>query len=118
VTERVLITGVRGHIRANLTRLLLDAGHPDKVLPHKTNRALDGLDIEVTQEDIRQAELVQRAVQGCDVVFHLAAKTPIPPKAHSSIREIHVEGTRNVAITCQQEGVTRLAHCSSVHALD
>ena len=76
MAKRVLITGANGHIGANLTRLLLEAGHTVKVLQHETNRALDGLDIEVPQGDIPQAELVRRAVKGCYVVFHLAAKIP------------------------------------------
>ena len=76
----VLVTGATGLLGANLVRRLLADGHAVRtlVLPGDPARALVGLDVERVVGDLRDADAVARAVDGCARVFHVAA---LPPKS-------------------------------------
>jgi NAD dependent epimerase/dehydratase len=58
---------------------------------------------------------VREAVDGCEVVFHLAALIGIPYSyvAPESYVQVNVEGTSNVALACRTTGVSRLVHTST-----
>ncbi|MEY2478156.1 MAG: hypothetical protein QOG87_3471 [Actinomycetota bacterium] len=119
--RKVLVTGGEGFIGSHLVEALLDAGAEVRVLSYYNafgNRgwldALD-LDVEVLPGDVRDADRVTQAVQGRDVVFHLAALIGIPYsyEAPESYVQTNVQGTYNVANACRRAGVGRLVHTST-----
>lgn len=114
----VLITGAAGHIGANLVRTLLQRGEHVRVLVRSSTRALEGLDIERLQGDVRDPDAVRRAATGAELVFHLAAQISITGDPQGLVRAVNVEGTRTVAEAALAAGVRRMVHCSSVHAFD
>ena len=113
----VAITGATGHIGANLVRALIDKGTPTRCLVHVNCRAIDGLNIEKVQGDIRDLDSLCRAFEGIDVVYHLAASISLSMADWAQLEEINVRGTRNVVEACRRSGVRRLIHFSSIHAL-
>jgi NAD dependent epimerase/dehydratase len=72
-------------------------------------------DVRVIPGDVRDFGRVREAVEGCEVVFHLAALIGIPYSyvAPESYVQVNVEGTSNVALACRQAGVSRLVHTST-----
>lgn len=68
--------------------------------------------VEVIQGDVASAEAVLRAVQGCEVVFHVAAKAGLWGRA-SDFFNANVLGTDNVIQACQRVGIARLVYTSS-----
>lgn len=77
---KVLITGVAGFIGSNLAKGLLEKGHEVVGLDNLSqgflinmNEFMDHERFAFVQEDIRNENGVDRAMQGCDVVVHLAA---------------------------------------------
>jgi dihydroflavonol-4-reductase len=113
----VAITGASGHIGANLVRALLHNGQPVRCLVHVSCRAIDGLDAERVNGDVRDVESLYRAFQGVDTVYHLAASISLSMADWARIEEINVTGTKNVIAACKRAGVRRLIHFSSIHAL-
>lgn len=113
----VVLTGGTGHIGANLTRALLSAGRRVRLLVHEDTDGLAGLDVETVTGDVRDPDALSRAFEGADVVYHLASKISIEPREDALCQAINVGGTRNVVAACLRQGVRRLVHCSSVHAL-
>ena len=113
----VAVTGATGHIGANLVRALVDKGIPTRCLVHVNCQAIDGLNIERAQGDVRDLDSLCRAFQGIDVVYHLAASISLSMADWSRLEEINVKGTRNVVEACLRSGVRRLIHFSSIHAL-
>jgi UDP-glucose 4-epimerase len=104
---RILVTGGAGFIGANLVRLLLDKGHRVRVLDNFSvgrREYLDGLDLEIVEGDILDAEAVAGAVEGMDGVAHLAAQTGVP----DSLKDPHhdcrtnVIGTLNLLEACRR----------------
>jgi dihydroflavonol-4-reductase len=113
----VAVTGATGHIGANLVRALINEGRSTRCLVHVNCQAVDGLDIERFQGDVRDLESLCRAFQGADVVYHLAASISLSMADWPILEAINVTGTRNVVAACLRTGVRRLVHFSSIHAL-
>jgi nucleoside-diphosphate-sugar epimerase len=132
----VLVTGGAGFIGSHLVDRLLEDGAAVRVLDNlstgslvnlqaaaerhsRAGGALNGSRLEVVIGDVRDRELLRKALREVKYVFHLAA---LPPSAVSitGVGEIHavnVEGTLNVLHGALTEGVWRvvLASCSSVY---
>jgi len=116
----ILITGAGGHIGNVLAKLLYEKGHKDLRF-----LAMEGEDIsyverfakEVVRGDVRDILTVQKAVTGCDYVFHLAGLVKISGVRKKLIYDINVGGTKNVVQACLEKDVKRLLYVSSVHAL-
>ncbi|MBL9099868.1 MAG: NAD-dependent epimerase/dehydratase family protein [Myxococcales bacterium] len=115
---KTLVTGAGGHVGANLVRALLAEGVDVRVLvhPQHNNRGVEGLPVERMEGDLRDAEAVTRAVQGCVRVYHAGAKVSVTsPSARQTreIWEINVLGTRNVMQAALRTGVARVCLTSS-----
>ena len=73
--QRILVTGGTGFLGSALVKRLVKEGHQVRVLDNQLRgkkERLNDLDIEWTEGDIRDADLVKKACQNCDVIFHLA----------------------------------------------
>ncbi|HEV2371536.1 MAG TPA: NAD-dependent epimerase/dehydratase family protein [Streptosporangiaceae bacterium] len=115
---KVLVTGATGHLGANLVRGLLAAGHQVVVLLHSAEAAaVDGLDVERRHGDVRDRDSVRAAVNGCDQVFHCAAKVSILETARREIFETNVLGTRHVLEAARDAGVRRVVVTGSFGAI-
>ncbi len=113
-----LVTGGTGFIGSNVVRALLERGDAVRVLarPDADRRNLAGLAVEIACGDVRDPPSLDRAVFGCDRVFHTAALysfwAPGP-----LFEAINVEGTRNVLAAADRAGVETVVYTSSVAAL-
>ena len=106
--KKVLVTGAGGFIGSHLTEMLLQRGCRVRALVRYNSKNSWGwLDnpecradsnLEIVAGDIRDAYGVMEAMQGCDVVFHLAALIGIPFSYHSpdTYVDTNIRGTLNV----------------------
>jgi dihydroflavonol-4-reductase len=115
-SQLVAVTGASGHLGANLVRALVAAGRRVRVLVHKSSKGIDGLPIEVVRGDVLDQNSLARAFAGVDVVYHLAAKISAGWEPAARVREVNIEGPRNVTQACLAARVRRLVHTSSIHA--
>lgn len=118
MSERVLVTGGDGFLGTHIVRELLGRGHTVRVMsePGREAPGLTGMAVERVEGDLRQARAVVEAVQGCAHVVHAAASTAIWPSKSELLRQINVDGTRNVVSACLSEGVERLVHVGSANS--
>jgi len=116
---RALITGATGFIGANLVRTLIQKGVRVRALvrPHSNRKNLEGLDVEIAVGDVRDRDSIERAMEGCGLVFHAAALYSFWVRPRRLIYEINVEGTRNVLDVALKAGVERMVYTSSIAAL-
>jgi nucleoside-diphosphate-sugar epimerase len=116
--SKVLVSGATGHLGANLVRALLADGQEVVALLHSADTAaVDGLDVECRQGDVRDREAMRKAASGCDRVFHCAAKVSITETARREIYETNVLGTRHVLDAARNEGVRRVVVTGSLGAI-
>jgi dihydroflavonol-4-reductase len=114
--DRVLVTGADGFIGSAVTRALLARGaHLVALLqPGVAHTNLDGLDVEPVEADLRDAPAVARAVDGCRMVFHVAAIYRFWTRNESDFYQVNVGGTLNVMQAARAAGVDRVVYTSTV----
>jgi nucleoside-diphosphate-sugar epimerase len=115
-----LITGGAGFIGSNMVRFLLSKGQKVRVLDNFANGKRENLtevqsDIELIEGDIRDVSVVKRAVEGADVVYHLAALGSVPRsiKDPATTHDVNINGTFNVLMACKDAKTRRIVFASS-----
>jgi NAD dependent epimerase/dehydratase len=123
--ERVLITGAGGFIGSHLTETLVKKGAKVRALVHYNSLHrygwLEALPPEMEKEvdiqlgDVRDMSGMAKIMEGCTVVFHLAALIGIPYSyiAPSSYVETNIGGALNMLEGALRCGVERLIHTST-----
>jgi len=120
---RVLVTGGAGFIGSNLAEALLAQGHEVRILDnfatgHRRNIESFLDRIELVEGDLQSYERAQTAVQGVDVVFHLAALPSVPRSVQDPLttNAVAVTGTLNVLLSARDAGVRRVVYAASSSA--
>ncbi|WP_047808717.1 SDR family NAD(P)-dependent oxidoreductase [Desulfosporosinus acididurans] len=123
--KKVLITGAGGFIGSHLTEALVKAGASVRVFIRYNSRNgrgnLEDLEqreleeIEIIAGDLRDADVIERSVKGCNAVFHLGALVGIPYsyKNPREVIETNILGTFNILTAARDHGVERIVHTST-----
>jgi len=116
---KALVTGATGFIGSHVVRALLERGYTPRALvrPGSDKSNLGGLEVELAEGDVRDRASVKRAMEGCQLVFHVAALYSFWVRPRRLIYEINVTGTRNVLQAALEQRVEKVVHTSSVAAL-
>ena len=113
---RALVTGASGFVGAALARTLLAAGWQVRVLVRagSDRRNLRTLAVHSAVGDLTDAASLERAVEGCDAVFHAAADYRLWVPDPQTMYRANVDGTRNLLEAAARAGVKRIVYTSSV----
>ncbi len=119
----VLVTGAGGFIGSHLVESLLEAGAKVRGLVHYNALGSTGWleqsekrsELEIMAGDVCDRESVRSAVDGCEVIFHLAALIGIPYSygAPASYVRTNIEGTLNILQAAREQSVERVVHTST-----
>ncbi|MBI3320932.1 MAG: SDR family NAD(P)-dependent oxidoreductase [Candidatus Omnitrophica bacterium] len=122
-SKRVLVTGAGGFIGSHLTERLVTLGaNPRAFVRYQSNGSWGWLDtisckdeLEVIAGDIRDRDSVAQAMDGMEIVVHLAALIAIPYSYQTpeSYLETNIGGTLNVLRCARASGVERIVHTST-----
>ena len=114
---KVLVTGATGFTGGHLARHLASTGCSVAALvrPASLARAVDlrNAGVEVRAGDLTDFASVQRAVEGCETVYHIAATYREAGQGDAAYVRVNVDGTRHVLEAALAAGVTRVVHCST-----
>ena len=118
---KVFITGATGFIGARFAMKLAIAGHDVVAIgrietPPEAERsnALAQHGVRVQQIPISNQRELIRAVNGCQVAYHLAAAQHEANVPDQHFWDINVEGTRNVLQACVASQVAHVVHGSTI----
>ncbi len=121
--RRALVTGGAGFIGSHLVDGLLAASWEVRVIDdfssgREENLAHARAEVELLKGDIRDAELLARAVEGVEVVFHEAAVPSVPRSVAEPLRtnDVNVNGTLRLLEEARQAGVRRVVFAASSSA--
>lgn len=116
---KTLVTGGAGFIGSNLVKLLLEEGHDVTVLDNLLSGQRANLEpfpqARFVEGDIRDESVVDEAVNGVDVLFHLAASVGNKRSIEHPLldSEINVMGTLRLLEAARRHGVRKFVFSSS-----
>lgn len=111
----VLVTGAAGFIGAHCVRDLVARGCRVRAMDvHEPppDIAASGVDFRV--QDLRDTAALNLAVQGVEVVFHLASVHLAVGAPYEEFESVNVKAAEELVRACKEAGVRRLVHVSSV----
>ena len=112
------MTGATGFTGGHLAQHLVDRGDEVRALVRPKSRArFDASPLAQRvipfEGDLIDAASLHGAVNGVDVVYHIAATYREAGQPDSAYREINVEGTRHLLQAAKAAGIRRFVHCST-----
>ncbi len=109
---KALVTGGGGFLGKAIVEQLLDEGREVRSFSRGDYPELREMGVETMRGDIADARAVAKAVEGCDVVYHVAAKAGVWGPFEEYYRP-NVMGTENVIDACRIHDVSKLVYTSS-----
>jgi len=111
-----LVTGAAGFLGSHVARQLVARGEAVRVLirASSSNRAISDLSLEYVTGDLRDAASLERAMNGVQRVFHVAADYRLWAKHPQDIYDSNVGGTKNLLEAAKRAGVGQLIYTSTV----
>jgi dihydroflavonol-4-reductase len=113
---RALVTGASGFVGSAVARALLRQGWQVRVLVRKDSdrRNLQQLAVEIVTGDLADSASLERALAGCEALFHVAADYRLAALEPTQLYRTNVEGTRNILQAARLAGTARIVYTSSV----
>jgi NAD+-dependent farnesol dehydrogenase len=112
------ITGSTGFIGMELTRHLIAEGHSVNLLVRDPQKAINHPSVRLFQGDLEDAAIIEKAMEDCTHVFHLAAYAKAFADDPDIFTRVNVEGTRNILEAALRLKVQRVVFTSTAGTFD
>lgn len=113
---KAFVTGATGFLGSHVARFLADQGADLRLLvrPSSNLKNLEGIRAETATGDLRDSSSLEKAISGCDTVFHVAADYRLWVRDPNEMYRSNVGGTRSLLEAARKNGVRRVVYTSSV----
>ena len=111
----VFITGSTGFIGVHLVNRLAESGQTIHALyrSEEKKKMLKHPNIKLFNGDIMDINSLEKAMEGCKYVYHVAAFTKIWSKNENTVYELNVNGTKNVLDAALKLGIKKVIFTST-----
>ena len=115
---KAFVTGASGFLGTNLIHLLLNQGFEVRSMVRSSSHIshIKTLPVELAYTDLNSPHLAFH-LEGCDVLFHVAAQYSLWQSDVDLLQQSNVVGTRNLLAAAKQAGIQRTIYTSSVAAI-
>jgi dihydroflavonol-4-reductase len=113
---KAFVTGATGFVGSHVARVLAEQGADLRLLVRSGSdpRNIQTLNADRVVGDLRDPLSIERAMSGCDVVFHVAADYRLWVRDPEEMYRANVEGTRSLLEAARKNKVRRVVYTSSV----
>jgi dihydroflavonol-4-reductase len=113
---QAFVTGATGFLGSHVARVLCEQGAKLRLLVRATSnlKNLQELPAETVTGDLRDPVSLEKAMAGCDTVFHVAADYRLWVRDPQEMYRSNVDGTRSLLQAARKNNVRRLVYTSSV----
>ena len=113
---KAFVTGATGFLGSHVARVLSDQGADLRLLVRSGSnlKNLNGMKAETATGDLRDVPSLERAMSGCDTVFHVAADYRLWVRDPNEMYRTNVAGTRGMLEAARKLGIHRMVYTSSV----
>jgi dihydroflavonol-4-reductase len=113
---KAFVTGATGFLGSHVARVLAEQGGDLRLLVRSTSnlKNLEGLKAETATGDLRDPASIEKAMAGCEVVFHVAADYRLWVRDPAEMYRSNVEGTRSILEAARKNAVRCVVYTSSV----
>lgn len=113
---RAFVSGATGFVGSAVVRALLRRGVEVRALARRSSdlRNLVGLDVAVVHGDLLEEDGLTLALQGCGVLYHVAAYYSTSEADAQRMYEVNVRGTKAIMRAALTAGVRRVVHTSTI----
>src|ERR1700722_6882522 len=101
------VTGATGFVGSHVARVLAERGAELRLLVRSSSdtRNIDALKADRVIGDLREPASLEKAMAGCEVVFHVAADYRLWVRDPAEMYRSNVEGTRTILESARKNGV-------------
>jgi dihydroflavonol-4-reductase len=113
---KAFVTGATGFVGSHVARVLAEKGVDLRLLVRSSSnlKNIEGLNAERVIGDLRDPDSLEKAMSGCDALFHVAADYRLWVRDPDEMYKANVEGTRVLLKAAKKCGVRRVVYTSSV----
>jgi len=113
---KVFVTGATGFLGSHVARALAQEGADLRLLVRQNSdlRNIADLNAERVIGDLRDSASIEKAIGGCELVFHVAADYRLWVRDPREMYRSNVEGTRTLLASAKRQAVRRVVYTSSV----
>jgi dihydroflavonol-4-reductase len=110
------VTGATGFLGSHVARVLAEQGTSLRLLVRPTSdlRNIADLNADRVVGDLRDPASIEKALAGCDALFHVAADYRLWVRNPEQMYRSNVEGTRGLIEAARKQGVRKIVYTSSV----
>ena len=113
---KVFLTGATGFVGSHVARQVASAGADLRLLvrPTSVTRNIDDLNAERVTGDLCDSDSLRLGMEGCELVYHVAADYRLWTRDPEQMYRANVEGTRAIIEAAAQAKIRRVIYTSSV----
>lgn len=110
------VTGATGFVGSHVARALAEQGADLRLLVRASSNTKNIADLkaDLVTGDLRDPASLEKAISGCETIFHVAADYRLWVRDPEEMYRANVEGTRAILEAARKSGVRRVVYTSSV----
>lgn len=118
--KKILVTGATGFVGYHVAKKCVERNLGEIFClcrPNSQKRFLQELPLKLIEGDLKDKSSLEKALDGCEILFHVAADYRLWARNSNELIETNVKGTENILEAAEKYKVKKIVYTSSVSAV-